>query len=319
MADFYWEDYKMEKKMISIVVPVFNAEKNLEELCERIDKVFIQIGTSYQLILVDDGSKDKSWSLIEKLNLIYPQLTGIRLTKNYGQHSALLSGFTFSKGELVLTLDDDLQHPPEEIPKLLTDFEKTNADVVYGVPKDKKHSMIRNAGSRAATVTSQYGDHQGSSFRLIKKEFIQKIVANHQFNYFYLDALLSWYTPNFSAVEVEHHERKKGKSGYNMIKLLRMHFKTIMNYSTLPLRMLMYTALIVFFISVFAGIVFIYKKVMHEAPMGYTSLIVAILFSSSLIILGLGFIGLYVHKLYEFNLQKPVYFIHQVLPAKNDH
>lgn len=309
----------MKEKLISIVVPVFNSEPTIIELCNRIDTVFAELNYSYQLILVDDGSKDNSWKEIEKLNQQFPNLLAVRLTKNFGQHAALLSGFTFCKGEIVITLDDDLQHPPEEIKKMIHRFEETNADVVYGLPKNKQHSNLRNVSSKAVTLTSADGHHQGSSFRLIKIEFIEKIIQNHRFNFLFLDALLNWYTSNFESVEVEHHTRKKGKSGYNFLKLFQLHFKTMINYSVLPLRLIIYGGMALSIFTFVIGLWFIFKKIFFSAPLGYTSIIVAILFTSSLIILGLGFIGLYVHKIYEYNLQKPNYFVNQILPAKNDH
>lgn len=305
--------------MISIVVPVFNSEKTLRELHQRISQVFSEMQMHFELILVDDGSKDKSWEEIEKLQNENKNITGIRFTRNFGQHSALLAGFFYVKGELVLTIDDDLQHPPEEIPKLVKGFEESFADVVYGIPIQKHHSGLRNAGSKTLTFTSQYQDHQGSSFRLIKAEFIHKITTNHQYNHLFLDALLSWYTGNFHMVEVEHHPRKSGKSGYTFGKLMKVYLRMIINYSVVPLRILIYGGLTMSILSFLMGTYFIYKKLIHDVPLGYTSLIVAVLFSTSLIILGLGFIGLYIHKLYEYNLQKPVYFVNKVLPAKNDH
>lgn len=307
----------MENPKVSIVIPVFNSEKTLEELCSRLKLVFNQLNLTYQLILVDDGSSDKSWSIIEQLNHQYDNLVAIRLTKNFGQHSALLSGFTFCNGDLVITMDDDLQHPPEEIVKLIGTYRTTNADVVYGLPKNKKHSTIRNVGSKTISLTSEYR-HNGSSFRLIKISFIKKIITNHQFNHLFLDALLSWYTGNFEMVEVEHHDRKAGKSGYTFFKLYKIYLRMLVNYSVVPLRILIYGGLLMSFITFLVGMRFVWRKLMFDVPLGYTSLIVAILFTSSLIILGLGFIGLYIHKLYEYNLQKPIYFVNKVLPSKND-
>jgi glycosyltransferase involved in cell wall biosynthesis len=309
----------MKVNQISIVIPVYNSESTLSELLERLTEVTSNLKYNFQLILIDDGSTDQSWNKIENLFTKYTSITALRLTKNFGQQAALLGGFKFCKGELILTMDDDLQHPPEEIIKLISKFEETKASVVYGLPKNKQHSAIRNASSKAVTLTSANGNHQGSSFRLIKREIIEKIILNHEYNFLFIDALLNWYTSDFTTVEVEHHPRKVGKSGYTFRKLFSIHFKTMINYSVLPLKGIIYGGIIISFLSFLAGSYFIWKKLMFNVPLGYTSLIVAILFSSGLIILGIGFIGLYIHKLYEFNLRKPNYFVNKILTAKDDH
>ena len=131
--------------------------------------------------------------------------------------------------------------------------------------------------------------------------------------------MLNWYTSDFTTVEVEHHARKAGKSGYTFRKLFSIHFKTMINYSVLPLKAIIYGGITISILSFLTGSYFIWKKLMFNVPLGYTSLIVAILFSSGLIILGIGFIGLYIHKLYEFNLRKPNYFVNKILTATDDH
>lgn len=308
----------MDIKLISIIIPVFNSEKTLEELYTRTSSVFKNLKYKFEFIFIDDGSKDKSWNVLEKLNKEHSNVTAIKFTKNFGQHSAILGGLTICKGELVLTLDDDLQHPPEEIPKLIHAYETSNSDVVYGLSRDKKHSNIHNAGAKTLAITSEYRDHQGSSFRLIKKELIDKIVKNHQYNFLYLDGVLNWYTTDFTIVEVEHHARKEGKSGYNFIKLVKLQYQTIINYSAIPLKVITFSALYIALFTFLIGLWFIFKKVFYDAPMGYTSIIVAILFSTSLTVYILGLIGLYVHKIFEFNLQKPTYFSSKILHKKDD-
>jgi len=319
MVDFYWEEFKMEKKLISIIVPVFNAEKTLNELYNRTSAVLNNTNYRFEFIFIDDGSKDKSWMILSNLHSENSNVTAIKFTKNFGQHSAILGGLTASTGDLILTMDDDLQHPPEEIPKLLEAYEKTNSDVIYGVTDDKKHSVIHNTGAKAVAITSEYKDHQGSSFRLIKKDLVQKIVRNHQYNFLYLDGVLNWYTSNFKLVNVEHHPRKEGKSGYTFFKLVKLQYQTIINYSAIPLKMITFSALYIALFTFIVGLWFIFKKIFYDAPMGYTSIIVAILFSTSLTVYILGLIGLYVHKIFEFNLQKPTYFSSKILHKKDDH
>jgi glycosyltransferase involved in cell wall biosynthesis len=164
---------------ISIVVPVYNSEKTLVELFARIDKVFYDLNKTYQLILVDDGSKDNSWNEIEKLkNNHSEKILAVRFGKNYGQHNAILCGFNYCTGDCIITLDDDLQNPPEEITKLYSKYQETNADVIYAIPIDKKNSVIRNAGSNFVKKTSEFSSKTnigGSSYRFLKREIVLEI------------------------------------------------------------------------------------------------------------------------------------------------
>lgn len=274
-------------------------------------------GKNYELILVDDGSRDNSWSEIVKIrsNPAYP-VSAIKLSKNFGQHNAILCGFNFCKGDVVITMDDDLQHPPEEIPKLLEVYERTGADIVYGIPISKKHSSVRNAGSFFVSSTSEHSDakaRSGSSFRLIKRSLTEKLLQNHSHNFLFIDAVLGWYTGKIENTPVEHHARKAGKSGYTLRKLVATYFEILINYSAGPLRILTYGGLLFSVLSFIVGLRFIYKKIFYHVPLGYTSLIVSILFSTSLILFCLGIIGQYLYKLYQLQNRRPPYSIEMQL------
>lgn len=305
------------KPDISLVVPVYNSAGILKELFSLIDAVFTELGKSYQLILIDDGSKDSSWAVIEGLKQQFPsRILAVRFAKNYGQHNAVLCGFNYCMGDVVITMDDDLQNPPEEIKKLYAKYEETGADIVYGMPIDKKHSMLRNAGSMFVKKTSEFSSGNrggGSSFRFIKKEIVNEIRNSHNFNFLYLDATIHHFTFNIEYVDVEHHVRKSGKSGYNLFKLMSLYLNILVNYSATPLKLMTYGGLFFALLSFLFGIRFIYKKLMHNVPLGYTSLIVSILFSTGLILFCLGIIGQYLYKLYQMQNQKPSFLIKNIL------
>jgi glycosyltransferase involved in cell wall biosynthesis len=302
---------------ISIVVPVYNSEKTLVELFARIDKVFYDLNKTYQLILVDDGSKDNSWNEIEKLkNNHSEKILAVRFGKNYGQHNAILCGFNYCTGDCVITLDDDLQHPPEEITKLYSKYAETNADVVYAIPIDKKNSVIRNAGSNFVKKTSEFSSKTnigGSSYRFLKREIVLEIKNNQNHNFLYLDAIINHLTFNIEHIKVEHHARKSGKSGYTIFKLISLYLNILINYSATPLKLMTYTGLLSALLTFLIGLRFIFRKVMYNVPLGYTSLIVSILFSTGLILFCLGIIGQYLYKLYQLQNQKPSFFIKQIL------
>lgn len=301
---------------ISIVVPVYNSEAILNELIERIAKVLVN--NSYEIILVDDGSKDNSWAAITKLKETHTYtIKGIQLNKNYGQHNALLCGMTNAKGKLIITMDDDLQHPPEEIEKLITKHKETGAQVVYGIPHNKKHDKIRKAGSYFVRKSSKYfannPNGEGSSFRLIDAEIINQIKLHHANNYIFIDEIIHWYTSDIALVDVKHHERKTGKSGYTLPRLTRLYLSVFINYTANPLKLMIYggiTSSIIFFLI---GVRFIFKKLANGAPLGYTSIIVSVLFSASLIMLCLGIIGKYIFNLHQQQSGKPLYGIRKII------
>jgi len=303
----------MDKTDVSVVIPVFNSKETLRELCTRIDTTLRQTGKSYELILVDDGSRDESWNEIERIKSGSAfNISAIRLSKNFGQHNAILCGFNFCKGEVVITMDDDLQHPPEEIPKLISTYERTGADIVYGLPLNKKHSTVRNAGSFMVRKTSDHTNNKnksGSSFRLVRVSLTNKLLQNHSHNFLFIDAVLAWYTGKIETVDVEHHPRKAGTSGYTFRKLVLTYFDILINYSAGPLRILTYGGLFLSVFFFFLGLRFVYRKIFHDVPLGYTSLIVSVLFSTSLILFCMGIIGQYLYKLYQLQNKRPPYSI----------
>ena len=305
----------MNELEYSVVVPVFNSEASLEELISRLTAVMDSTGKGYELIFVDDGSRDQSWEVVKKLKEEHPGLlTGIRLAKNFGQHSATFCGFNFAKGNFIITIDDDLQCPPEEIPRLIKVMEENDAELVYGIFNKKKHSLLRNLGSesfkKSASILGSSKD--GSSFRLISKNVIQKIITHYQ-NFVFIDEILHWYTDYIALVAVEHHKRKHKSSGYSSLKIWSLFANILFYYSTAPLKLMVYGGLVSSVFFFILSIFFVLKKILLNVPLGYTSLIVAILFSTSLILLCLGVIGEYLSRIYMVQNKKPLYSVKKVL------
>ena len=299
----------------SVVVPVFNSEASLPELTDRLINVFEEIGKSFELIFVDDGSTDDSWEVMKKIKAEHPECTTVvRLAKNFGQHNATFCGFTYAKGQYVITLDDDLQCPPEEIPKLIRKIEETDAELVYGIYRKKKHSLYRNISSRSIKKVSRFlgKPKDGSSFRLISKNVIVKILIHHQ-NFVFIDEILHWYTDYIDFVYVEHHNRKYKSSGYTRRKIWGLFANIVFYYTSAPLKLMVYGGMISSVIFFVFSLYFIYRKIIHNVPLGYTSLIVAVLFSTSLILLSLGVIGEYLSRIYMVQNKKPLYSIKKVL------
>jgi undecaprenyl-phosphate 4-deoxy-4-formamido-L-arabinose transferase len=305
----------MQKAKYDIVIPVFNSSQSLQELFQRISKVFAELSLDYRVIFVEDCGTDNSWQVISQLKKEYPeQIIAIKLAKNFGQHNAILCGMKFSSAEYLITIDDDLQTPPEEIPKLIHTMQESQADLVYGHYSRKKHSIVRNIGSRVVKAVSRKVSHapgEGSSFKLMTRELADKILTHHQ-NFVYIDELLLWYTDSIEFVEVAHHKRKGSKSGYNTFKLFNLATNLVIYYTAIPLRMMVIGGVAGSILSLLFALFRIYKKMYFKVPMGYTSIIVTILFSTSIILLSLGIIGEYLNRMYKIQNKKPPYSIKKV-------
>lgn len=299
----------------SVVVPVYNSAASLEELYKRVSALFLSMNKSFEIIYVNDQSPDNSWDVICDLKAKYKEVRAIHLAKNAGQQNATLCGIQQSKGDLVVSIDDDLQTPPEEISKLIACMESTNADFVYGIYDAKRHSLIRNIGSKFFNVffkliASTSG--KGSSFRLLKRSLVNKI---HEIghDYFLLDEVLSWYTHDIQQVLVEHHHREEGSSGYNTLRLIQMSLNYSINYSVFPLRMMTYFGFFVSLVFFGIGMYFIYQKLYEDVELGFTSIIVSIFFSAGIMLFCMGIIGEYISRIYLKEHKRPPYVIKEIL------
>jgi glycosyltransferase involved in cell wall biosynthesis len=300
----------------SVVVPVFNSEETLEELFIRIKKGFEGLNKSFEIVFVDDGSHDLSWEILSKLKQQHKELiTAIKLNMNYGQHNATFCGFNYAKGNSIITIDDDLQNPPEEIKKLIAASQENSSDIVYGIYKKKQHSRARNLGSNALNISSKRlwnRQGKGSSFRLIKKHIIDKLLSLHQ-NFIFIDEVLNWYTDNISYIYVAHKKRTSNKSGYSSRKLWKLISNIIIHYTNIPLKLMVYGGLISSLVFFLISIYYIILKLVFDVPLGYTSIIVGISFSTSLILFALGIIGEYMSRIYMIQNKKPPYSIQKIL------
>lgn len=301
----------------SIVVPVYNSEKTLVELCARIQNSFASIQSDFEIILVNDFSTDGSWSVIRELKEKFQnQLTAIHFRKNFGQHKALLCGFQFARGEYIITIDDDLQFFPEDIGLLIAKAKSTSADLVYGTYQDERqHAPVRKWGSSFVSIIfEKFGNTvgQGSSFKVIHRSVIDKIKDyNHSFTF--VDEILSWHTTRIEWQEVRHASRREGASGYSLPKLIFLTLNLIFSYTTVPLRFMTWFGLASFWICLVLVVYFIYMKIAQGAALGFTALIVSIFMSTGLILFSLGIIGEYLNRLFALQHKKPPYLIQEIL------
>jgi polyisoprenyl-phosphate glycosyltransferase len=300
---------------ISVVIPVYNSQGTLQTLYAEVAKALD--GKNWELVLVDDGSRDGSWAELQQLKKANPdRVTAIRLRRNFGQHNALACGFGFARGKLIITMDDDLQHPPSEIPKLLAKAEETGADVVYGQYINKQHPGWRNAGSWIMRRSSHYingNTGYGSSFRLIKTDIAQKLGAHIQTGFLFIDEVLHWYTSRIASTPVEHHPRREGKSTYSRVKLFTLYANIVIHYTALPLKLMTWIGLLTSLVTFVLGLRFIWMKISHGSVPGFTATIVVILFSTSLLMFCMGIIGQYLYNLYRMQNRLPSYSVDEVL------
>ena len=224
----------------SVIIPAYNSALALPELMRRLSSVLLSLGTPYEIIVVNDGSRDDTWEVLQGLASQYPSLRAIDLMRNYGQHNALLCGIRSARFATAVTLDDDLQHPPEEIPKLLAKLSE-GADVVYGAPESEQHGLWRNLASEVtklafkATMGVQAA-RDVSAFRAFRTQIRDAFSMFHN-PFVSIDVLLSWGTNRFAVVRVRHDPRRLGVSNYTFRKLIVHALNMMTGFSSWPLRL----------------------------------------------------------------------------------
>lgn len=309
----------MKKKEIidfSLVIPVYNSAKSLRELYERINSVFIKMSRTFEIIFVNDCSKDDSLSILKEIHDQHENVTVIDLYANFGQQNALMCGFNYCNGNFVITLDDDLQNPPEEIPKLV---EKLNEgyDAVFGFYTDKKDKFYKNIGSAMIRMLNHRifnvkNNLSFSSFRIIKKEVIDQIKDNKT-KFPYISGMLLGTTRNIANVTLLHEKRKYGKSNYTLNKLLKISFNLLINHSTIPLRFFGYMGLIVSIMAFFISVFIVIRKILAGgAPTGWTSLVVLISFYNIVILIAFFIIGEYISRILKESSNAKQYSIRSI-------
>lgn len=301
----------------SVVVPVYNSEKTLTSLYERSAAFFEERGACFEFVFVEDCGQDKSWEVLLRLKYLYAQhnITIVKLFRNYGQHSATLCGMGYAQGEWIITIDDDLQTPPEEIGKLLDKQAETGAEVIYGIYRQKKHSYLRNLGSKYAKKILSVGSprhRNGSSFRLINGE-IARNMTRHMQHFVFIDRLLLWYTQHIELVEVVHVGRAEGQSGYSFLKLVSLTLGVLVAYTDIPLLAMIYGGLSASVLSFLTGLYYIYLYFTQGFIPGFASVIVSIFFVAGALLCCIGIIGEYIRRIYVAQYQAPQYAVKTVV------
>lgn len=297
-------------KSFSVVVPIYNSEASINELYTRLEKTFAILRMSFEVIFVNDNSKDSSLEILKELHLTQRNVIVVDLMRNYGQEHALMCGFNHCSGKYVITLDDDLQHPPEEIPKLFNKLLE-GYDVVIGAFPVKKDKFYKNLGSTLVRkmncwIFKVQDTLSFSNFRILRKEVVDQVKSVRS-QYPYISGIVLSFTRNIANIDVIHEKRKYGKSGYNFFRLFEQACNLFVNYSSLPLKIFSYLGLFISILSFGFSIYFILRQLyMGKAPAGWTSIIVLISFSNTFIFLLFFITGIYISRiLREISDYKP--------------
>lgn len=303
------------RSSISVVVPVFNSEGTLDELVSRLKTVLSQFADEWEIILVNDGSQDESWRLVCKVARQYSWIRGIDLMRNYGQHNALLAGIREAQYSVIVTMDDDLQNPPEEIPLLLAKLHE-GYDVVYGTPAREQHGPWRDLASRVTKLVLQSAmgaetARKVSAFRVFRTQ-VREAFANYQGPFVSIDVLLTWGTTRFAAVSVRHDPRRIGKSNYTFRKLVTHALNMMTGFSVLPLQL---ASLMGFCFALFGLLVLVYVLgrylIQGGSVPGFPFLASTIAIFSGVQLLSLGIIGEYLSRMHFRIMEEPTYVIRQ--------
>jgi len=306
----------------SIIIPVFNADQTLMELFERTLKVMNHDKLNFEVIFVDDFSKDHSWEILNHLSTKDPRVKIIKLRKNYGQHAAVLCGMKHASGDFIITMDDDLQNPPEEMPHLINAItDNPDFDVVIGIPKHKQHSFFRRLGSSllneiTTLIFKKNRQIKMASFRILKKNLAQDLISLH-IPEPAIGTMILLLTTKIGNVWVQHDLRPQKKSGYSFAKLLKLTYNNIISYSSLPLKFVSQIGLFSSFVSMVLAVYFLIRA-RYVTVSGWISIVVLISFFSGLILFSLGIIGEYLIRILTSVHNYPQYLVSEMKGCDSD-
>jgi glycosyltransferase involved in cell wall biosynthesis len=304
----------MSHPQVSVVIPCYATGIRIERLVSSIESSMAQIpSTTFEIVFVVDGSPDDTWDFVVSACKSNKNVHGINLMRNFGQHAALLAGIRKATGNYIITMDDDFQHDPNDIPKLLSAL-TSDYDLIYGVSSIEEHSFLRNAASKTFKWIAEHflglqDARNITAFRAFRRELASGFYQTED-PFAPLDVLLSWTTTKIGAQKVEMREREDGVSGYSFRKLVSHALNAVTGYSTKPLRMVTYLGLVTFSVSLFFLVNLVLRYLAGDITVaGYPSLAIMIALFSGTQLLSLGVMGEYLGRLHIRSMGKPRYVI----------
>ena len=302
---------------LSIVSAVYNTGNMVPELVNRIKQTVTPITNNFEIILVDDGSSDSSWQILESIARDHSNVTAIKLSRNFGQHAAIAAGLNHSTGDWVVVMDSDLEDLPEAILPLYEETKK-GYNVVFASRRSRTDSLFRRLSSKAfyrlfSWLSDSPADHSIANFGIYSRQVIVVIINMKEYHQFF-PTMVSWVGFKKSTIEYEHGKRQSGSSGYNFRKLIRLGINIILSYSDKPLRYVVKLGFVISLLTFICGIIILIRYFMGGIiVLGYTSLILSIWFLGGLILFTIGIAGLYTGKIFEQVKNRPLFIVEKMI------
>jgi dolichol-phosphate mannosyltransferase len=311
------KDKQMVANFLSVLIPVYNNQEILDELNKRLVQVLPPLYKEYEIVLVDDGSKDNSWEKIEALKEQNGKIVGIKLMRNFGQQNAIAAGLDHVSGDVVVLMDADLQDRPEDIPKLVEALFQNDASMAIAQWKSRKDNLFKKFLSWLFYRISQKITkikHQPNLgvFRALRQEVVEELKKYQEKTSSTL-SLLYWIGMDYTTVELERDERFAGKSGYTLKKMFKLAMDRIFSFSMFPIRLAIYSGLTISLISIFYGLILIIRRLHGHVAPGWTSTVVLVLLFFGMNFLFLGMIGEYLGRIFMESKQRPKFIIKKIL------
>lgn len=301
---------------LSIVSPIYKAENFIDKLVFEIQKAMNILDIDYEIILVDDRSKDNSWQKMKELSLKNSNIKSVRLSRNFGQHPAIMAGLSQAKGEWIIVMDCDLQDQPKEIVNLYNKAQE-GFEVVQARRKNREDNFLKKLSSKIFSKVYGYFtdtkyDNEIANFGIYNKKVINSILEISDYIKFF-PLFVEFVGYKSTSISVEHAPRDSGTTSYSFSKLVSLAFNTIISFSNKPLKLFVKFGMIISFLSFCIGIYYIYQAIHNEiAVLGFTSIIVSIWFLSGVIITTIGVAGIYIGKIFDQTKNRPVYIIDEI-------
>lgn len=287
---------------ISIVIPAYNEEKNINLIVEEIKRLFSPMKIDYEIVFIDDGSKDNTWENIERISSFEKNIKGIKFSRNFGKESAIFAGLKFSNGDCCIVMDCDLQHPPETILEMY-DYWKIGYEVVEGIKLDRgKENKIYKTFSKLfyklMTIATKVDMEKTSDFKLLDRKAVDAIIELPEKNMFFR-AMSSWVGFKTITVGFYVQDRAEGESKWSTLGLIKYAVKNIISFTTAPLQIVTFLGALFFVFAIVLGIQSLYKYILGQALGGFTTIILLQLITGSITMLSLGIIGAYISAIYD--------------------
>jgi undecaprenyl-phosphate 4-deoxy-4-formamido-L-arabinose transferase len=308
----------MGNVQVAVVIPVYNEEENLPALMQRLMPVMLSLGKSFEIIFIDDGSHDQSLQILKEFTKNF-QVRIVELTKNYGQHAAIMAGFSITQADIIITMDADLQNPPEEIINLVKVMEEGNYDVVGTIRKGRKDSFFRILPSKiinmvARKITGVSMRDWGCMLRCYRRPVVERMIQCHEHATF-IPALATVFAKRVTEIEVEHEERHGGRSNYPLRKLINLQFDLVASFSDLPMKLIMYGGILMSLLGVCFGAFLAVARLVYGARWaaeGIFTLFAVLFVFVGMQFFALGVIGEYIGRIYREVRKRPEYVIEKI-------